>query len=65
MKLNEVIKNLPCELICGSTQIDIKGISEDSRRICPGWLFVARKGLETNGHLFIEDAVEKITPQVA
>jgi len=57
MKLNEVIKSLPCELIGGSTQIDVKGISEDSRRICPGWIFIARKGLETNGHLFIEDAV--------
>ena len=59
MKLNEIIKKIPCELISGSSQIEIKGISEDSRRICPGWVFVARKGLETNGHLFIEDAIKR------
>jgi len=59
MKLNEIIKKIPCELISGSSQIEIKGISEDSRRICPGWLFVARKGLDTNGHLFIEDAIKR------
>ncbi len=59
MKLNEVIKNIPCKLISGSSQVDIKGISEDSRRICSGWLFIARKGLETNGHLFIDDAISR------
>ena len=59
MKLNEVIKNLPCELITSSTMVDIKGISEDSRRISPGWLFVAREGLETNGHLYIENALNR------
>ena len=59
MKLNEVIKNISCKLISGSPQVDIKGISEDSRRICSGWLFIARKGLETNGHLFIDDALSR------
>ena len=59
MKLNEVIKNIPCKLISGSPQVNIKGISEDSRRICPGWLFIARNGLDTNGHLFIDDALSR------
>ena len=59
MKLNEVIKNIACKVISGSLQVDIKGISEDSRRICSGWLFIARKGLETNGHLFINDAISR------
>jgi len=59
MKLNEIIKNISCELISGSPLIDIKGMSENSRNICPGWIFIARKGLETNGHLFIEDAINR------
>jgi len=59
MKLNEVIKNIHYELINGSLTVDIKGISEDSRRISPGWVFVARKGLETNGHLYIENALNR------
>ncbi len=46
-------------MICGSAQVEVNGISEDSRKIASGWLFIARKGLETNGHLYIDDAIER------
>ncbi len=36
----------------------ISGITEDSRRVEPGQLFVATKGVGVDSHLFISDAVE-------
>jgi len=37
----------------------IRGIAYDSRRVEPGFLFVAIKGFKTDGHLFIDDAVRR------
>lgn len=40
-------------------QIEISGITSDSRRVKPGWLFVAIKGLTFDGHDFIPDVIAK------
>ena len=37
--------------------IEITGISLDSRKVEKGFLFVCLKGLETDGHKYIENAV--------
>ena len=34
------------------------GITDDSRQVKPGWLFVAVKGLKSDGHDFIPKAIE-------
>ncbi|MBD3179883.1 MAG: UDP-N-acetylmuramoyl-L-alanyl-D-glutamate--2,6-diaminopimelate ligase, partial [Candidatus Latescibacteria bacterium] len=39
--------------------IEIRGVSDDSRIIGRGDLFVAIRGFESDGHRFIEEAVEK------
>lgn len=39
--------------------IEIKGIAYDSRKVNPGDLFVAIKGYKTDGHKYIQQAVEK------
>jgi UDP-N-acetylmuramoyl-L-alanyl-D-glutamate--2,6-diaminopimelate ligase len=39
--------------------IDIKGISNDSRNISEGYLFAARKGNSINSNKYIKDAAEK------
>jgi UDP-N-acetylmuramyl-tripeptide synthetase len=39
--------------------IDIKGISNDSRNISEGYLFAARKGNNIDSNKYIKDAVEK------
>jgi len=39
--------------------IEITGISDDSRRIKPGYAFIALKGNEKDGYDYISDAVEK------
>lgn len=35
----------------------VAGVTEDSRRVRPGWVFVARAGLHTDGRRFIADAL--------
>ncbi len=35
----------------------VTGITEDSRQVRPGWLFVARRGAQADGHRFVADAV--------
>ncbi len=37
--------------------IDVKGLSDDSREIQPGWLFVARPGTKDDGLRYIEQAL--------
>ena len=43
----------------GSGVPDILSLHYDSRTVKPGGLFVAVKGLESDGHLFISDAVKR------
>ncbi len=44
-------------LIQGDTQIEITGISYDSRQVEPGHLFIAVRGLVTDGHTYINTAI--------
>jgi UDP-N-acetylmuramoyl-L-alanyl-D-glutamate--2,6-diaminopimelate ligase len=37
--------------------VDIKGITNDSKEVRPGYLFVAVKGLKTDGNIFIDEAI--------
>ena len=39
--------------------VEISGISYDTRTIQPGELFVALTGYKTDGHRFLREAVEK------
>lgn len=58
MYLSDLVKNIRVLKIAGSDQIDINGISYDSRLVEKGNLFVAVKGFKTDGHLYIDHAVE-------
>jgi UDP-N-acetylmuramoyl-L-alanyl-D-glutamate--2,6-diaminopimelate ligase len=44
--------------VSGSTSVTIKDISVDSRDINPEFLFVAVRGTKTDGHEFIEKAID-------
>lgn len=57
MTLSELIKNIDTVNITGSTDIEIKGVDIDSRRVAEGHLFVAMKGTQVDGHTFIDKAV--------
>ena len=59
MKLSELLKNVSPIAIHGNTDVEIKGVNIDSRRIENGYLFIAMKGTQVDGHRFIGKAVEQ------
>ncbi|MDE6353991.1 MAG: UDP-N-acetylmuramoyl-L-alanyl-D-glutamate--2,6-diaminopimelate ligase [Prevotella sp.] len=58
MRLSELLKNVEPQAIAGDAEVEITGVNIDSRRIAPGHLFVAIKGTQTDGHVYIGKAVE-------
>jgi len=59
MQLKQLIENLPAATVEGSLDREVAGIAYDSRRVTPGMLFVAIPGLHTDGHEFINTAIER------
>ena len=57
MTLKELVKNIDCEIF-GNPKTEIKGIAYDSRKVQDGYLFIAIKGFETDGHKYIESAIK-------
>ena len=43
----------------GCGEVEIAGITADSREVRPGWLFAALAGAKTDGARFVSDAVGK------
>ena len=58
MKLNELLKNVKPIQIVGDTEKNIIGINIDSRKVEKDHLFVAIKGTQTDGHKYIDKAIE-------
>ena len=58
-ELPELVHELPFPLLSCSELpgIQVSGISEDSREIKPGFIFVATQGMTTDGHRFIPQAL--------
>ncbi|MBI1375477.1 MAG: UDP-N-acetylmuramoyl-L-alanyl-D-glutamate--2,6-diaminopimelate ligase [Phycisphaera sp.] len=60
MDVRTLITGLPVRLDRGGRhRLRITGIVDDSRRVTPGALFVARHGTRSDGRRFIEDAVSR------
>ena len=60
MRLGDLIHELPLRLRdASSASIDITHVSEDSRAIRAGGLFIARPGRAADGRMFIGDAVAR------
>ena len=59
MKLENIIKSVNVCEIKGNVDKEIAGIQMDSRLVEAGHLFVAVKGTQTDGHAYIEKAIEK------
>lgn len=57
--LNQLLPEIPVLEVAGDTEVQIAGIDFDSRKILPGYLFVATRGTVVDGHEFISAAVEK------
>ncbi len=59
MELKEIIKNIRVSHCSGNEKIDITSVNIDSRLIQPGALFIAVKGTQTDGHTYIDKAIDK------
>lgn len=59
MNLSTLLEVLPPYKIFGNSNIKIKNISDDSRKVTSGDLFVAVKGLKVDSHNLIPDAINK------
>ena len=59
MKLNDLLSGVKIVAVKGKEDVDVAGISADSREIEPGFLFVAVEGIFTDGHAYIGKAIEE------
>lgn len=57
MKLSAILRNLNPIVIKGNTDVDVTGVAIDSRKVQPGFLFIAVRGSQMDGHAFIQDAI--------
>lgn len=58
-KLSDILYKVHITSVHGSTDIEVKDVQIDSRRISAGSLFVAVRGEKSDGHNFINAAIEK------
>lgn len=58
MLLRDVLYKVAIRSVAGSTEIDVNDIQIDSRKVKPGAVFVAVKGVAADGHQFIDKAID-------
>jgi UDP-N-acetylmuramoyl-L-alanyl-D-glutamate--2,6-diaminopimelate ligase len=59
MQLHQLIQSVAPKQVVGDTHMTIDTIAIDSRNVTKGSLFVAIKGVQADGHAFIEKAIEQ------
>lgn len=59
MQLSQLIQPLVLKQTTGDLDIEIRGLTMDSRQVKPGDLFIAKTGFTVDGHDFIDQAIEK------
>lgn len=58
MKLKALLKDIPDCVVKGSKDVEITGLSANSKVIAPGYLFVAKKGAADDGNKYIPEALQ-------
>jgi UDP-N-acetylmuramoyl-L-alanyl-D-glutamate--2,6-diaminopimelate ligase len=56
--LEQILINVTLSRVSGSLELELTGIALDSRLVKPGFAFVAVSGTQTDGHDYIEKAIE-------
>lgn len=56
-ELRDILYTVRITSTSGDMNVNVKGVSFDSRKVKPGFLFVAIKGTLSDGHAFIEKAI--------
>jgi len=59
LKLSELLENIKVLKYKGNLEIDIEGITYDSRQVSKNYLFICIKGCHLDGHDYIDQAIEK------
>jgi UDP-N-acetylmuramoyl-L-alanyl-D-glutamate--2,6-diaminopimelate ligase len=59
MKLNRVLERVTLLEVKGSLDVEVEGIAYDSRKVRPGYLFVAIHGHQVDGAQYITEALSK------
>ncbi len=57
MRIRQLVKDIPDLHVKGSRDIEISGVCANSKYVGPGNLFVAKKGMNFDGHRYIPDAI--------
>ena len=55
--LQEILYKVNIEAVSGDVSVSVKDLQTDSRKVTQGTCFIAIKGTQTDGHLFIDKAV--------
>jgi UDP-N-acetylmuramoyl-L-alanyl-D-glutamate--2,6-diaminopimelate ligase len=58
LNLEELIRTLPGAEVCGNRDIEIESLAYDSRKVRKNGLFVAISGHKTDGHRYIDQAIQ-------
>lgn len=57
-EMAELVKNLPAQVVKGDiSELRVDGIAYDSRKVQPGFVFVCIEGFKTDGHNYVDSAV--------
>jgi UDP-N-acetylmuramoyl-L-alanyl-D-glutamate--2,6-diaminopimelate ligase len=59
VRLNDLTGVLEVSNIFGDKNISVDGITSDSREVREGFVFAALKGEKNDGHLFLQDAINR------
>jgi len=59
MELRKLLEGIEIKKLAGNPRQEIQGIAYHSKRVEKGFLFAAIRGLEFDGHQFIQEAIEK------
>lgn len=59
MRLSVLLEGLTYEVIQGNTEVEVRGIKNDSRRVQPGDLFFCISGAVSDGHKYAQDVAAK------
>ena len=59
MKLTKLLERLEYKVVQGNDDIEITELTNDSRRVCAGSVFVCISGAVVDGHEFVKEVLEK------
>jgi len=57
--LKNLLSGISPSKIYGKVGVDVTNVADDSRKVKEGGVFVAWKGIKSDGHDYIENAIEK------